>query len=162
MPNTGGGGPQGDRIYRQEIDDSGIIHYYDVGGDEIFPAFHPVHKHRWQALTTWIIIFSGAVIFILIFNNHTRDKADQVQQAQIREQRQRLAGQDKLIHEIQVSRLLSCRQNYLAFQRVFQPLIPPPRLQTPQVKKNVAKFNHAILVNRAKCAKQVAVSGGQP
>ena len=69
--------------------------------------------------------------------------------------RARIADSADTQHEIQNSRIYSCRQNYQAFNEVFRPFFPAPEKRTQAQRKSLQKLRNTVKRLKRSCDRQI-------
>jgi len=118
-----------------------------------------VTLRRWQVVGAFVILtlsFVGMGIWMNANWDKTNDLVHKTAKLTIsnKHQIQELKRQKR---QIQEARVHSCKTTYGAFNEVFEPFFPPPKLRTPQQDADLVKLKKTVKSLQAGCAKQTKV-----
>lgn len=100
-----------------------------------------ISRRRWRLLAVWIIIFTIAILYLVMSNRHTTSKIHNLV----------IANQAR-IADIQKSRLDSCKTTYSVIQTLIRASASNRHFNKAQQKR----FNEFLnLANPNRCEKQV-------
>jgi hypothetical protein len=122
-----------------------------------------VHVAHWVwqnlAVVVLAIVAIGGTYLAVQVNNNSQDARELAQQ-----NAQRILDIDResKIRDFQIKRssVRACRLIYGSFPKVFNPLVPPPKLRSVELRNQMQRFRAVIQGLQATCPKQT--TGGQP